>query len=128
MDVNTGTLQLAGLFPNPNYILHPGQYALVRAKTQVRNNALLVPQRAVSELQNSYQVATVDEQNKAHLQPVTVGEQVGADWIIEKGLKPGDRVVVEGAQKVREALEVKPEPYVSQASDQYQSALRADIR
>lgn len=112
VDVNTGTLQVVGEFPNPNYVLRPGQFALVRARTQIRTNALEVPQRAVTELQNSYQVATVDAQNKAHIQPVTVGEQVGSNWIINTGLKPGDRVIAEGTQKVKDGTEVKPEPYV----------------
>ena len=111
MDVNTGTLQVAGLFPNPDYILRPGQYALVRAKTETRHGAILVPQRAVTELQGSYQVAVVDAQNKAHIKTVQVGEQVGNDWLIEKGLAPGDRVVVEGTQKVREGTVVDPQPY-----------------
>lgn len=115
VDVNTGTIQVVGLFPNPTYVLRPGQYALVRAQTQIRKDALVVPQRAVNELQSTYQVATVDHENKAHLTPVTVGEKVGSDWIIEKGLKPGDRVVAEGTQKVKEGLKVKPEPFVPQS-------------
>lgn len=114
VDVNTGTIQVVGLFPNPTYTLRPGQYALVRAQTQIRKSALVVPQRAVSELQTSYQVATVDQENKAHIIIVTVGDKVGSDWIIEKGLKPGDRVVVEGIQQVKEGLAVKPEPFVLQ--------------
>ena len=114
VDVNTGTIQVVGLFPNPTYLLRPGQFALVRAQTQIRKGALVVPQRAVAELQSIYQVVTVDQQNKAHIQPVTVGEKVGSDWIIEKGLKPGDRVVAEGIQKVKEGLAVKPEPFVPQ--------------
>jgi RND family efflux transporter MFP subunit len=111
----TGTLQLAGLFPNPTYVLRPGQFARVRAQTQIRKGALLVPQRAVTELQGSYQVATVDAQNKGHIRPVTMGERVGSDWIIEKGLEPGDRVVVEGTQKVKEGMTVNPQPFVAQA-------------
>ena len=111
VDVNTGTLQVAGLFPNPDYILRPGQYALVRAKTETRHGAILVPQRAVTELQGSYQVAVVDSQNKAHIKTVQVGEQVGNNWLIDKGIEPGDRVVVEGVQKVREGTVVVPRPY-----------------
>jgi membrane fusion protein (multidrug efflux system) len=111
VDVNTGTLQVAGLFPNPDYILRPGQYALVRAKTETRRGAILVPQRAVMELQGSYQVVTIDAQNKAHLKSVQVGEQVGNDWLIEKGLEPDERVVAEGTQRVKEGTEVDPEPY-----------------
>lgn len=111
----TGTIQLTGLFPNPDNVLRPGQFARVRAKTETRKDALLVPQRAVSELQGSYQVAVVNDENgtnKVHLQPVTVGERVGSNWIIEKGLKPGDRVIVEGTQKAaREGTPVVPKPF-----------------
>jgi len=110
----TGTIQLNGLVPNPDAILRPGQFARVRAKTQTRKDALLVPQRAVSELQGSYQVALVNDENgtnKVHLQSVTVGERNGSDWIIEKGLKPGDRVVVEGTQKALEGAVVNPKPF-----------------
>ena len=111
VDVNTGTLQIAGLFPNPDYILRPGQYALVRAKTETRRGAILLPQRAVMELQGSYQVATVDSQNKVHLKSVQVGEQVGNDWLIEKGLEPDERIIAEGTQRVREGTVVDPQPY-----------------
>src|ERR1700733_9997737 len=88
---NTGTLQIVGLFPNANFILRPGQYGRVRAQTQRMTNALIVPQRAVRELQGTYQVALVGETNSVHLQPVKVGEQVGSDWILESGLKADDR-------------------------------------
>ncbi len=111
----TGTLLMAALFPNPDNVLRPGQFARVRAKTEIRAGALMVPQRAVSELQGSYQVATVDSQTNIHIQPVTVGAQVGPDWIIEKGLHPGDRVVAEGIQKVKEGLLVNPQPFPAQA-------------
>jgi membrane fusion protein, multidrug efflux system len=111
VDVNTGTLQIAGSFPNPNYTLRPGQYALVRAKTETRQGAILLPQRAVMELQGSYQVATVDAQNKAHLKTVQVGQQVGHDWLIDSGLEPNDRVVAEGTQRVKEGTVVDPQPY-----------------
>jgi membrane fusion protein (multidrug efflux system) len=111
VDVNTGTLQIAGVFPNPDYTLRPGQYALVRAKTETRHGALLLPQRAVMELQGSYQVVTVDAQNKAHLKTVQVGQQVGHDWLIDSGLEPNDRVIAEGTQRVKEGTVVDPQPY-----------------
>src|ERR1051326_170086 len=117
----TGTIQLTGLFPNPDSILRPGQFARVRAKTQTRKDALLVPQRAVSELQGSYQVAVVTDQNgtnRAHIEPVTIGERVGSDWIIEKGLKPGERVVVEGTQKAKEGTVVNPKPFAPPSQSQ----------
>jgi membrane fusion protein (multidrug efflux system) len=107
----TGTIQLVGTFPNPAGVLRPGQFARVRARTQVRHDALLVPQRAVSEMQGSYQVEVVDDQNKVHLVTVVTGDTVGSDWIIEKGLKAGDRVVVEGLQKGKEGAVVNPKPY-----------------
>jgi membrane fusion protein (multidrug efflux system) len=115
VDVNTGTLQVAGLFPNPDYILRPGQYALVRAKIETRKGALLAPQRAVTELQGAYQVATVDPQNKIHIKTVQVGEQIGPDWLIESGLASGDRVIAEGVQKIKDGMmvEVDAEPFVS---------------
>ena len=109
VDVNTGTLQIAGLFPNPDYILRPGQYALVRAKTETRRGAILLPQRAVVELQGSYQVATVDHEKKAHVKTVRVGDQIGSDWLIEHGLEPNDQVIAEGVQKIKEGLLVDPQ-------------------
>jgi membrane fusion protein (multidrug efflux system) len=112
----TGTILLVGVFPNPTYVLRPGQFARVRAKTQIRKGALAVPQRAVTELQGSYQVAVVDSQNKVHLQAVTVGDQVGSDWVVEKGLEPGQEIVVEGTQKVKEGGAVSPQPFVQRAA------------
>lgn len=110
---NTGTLQIVGIFPNPDYILRPGQYGRVRAQTQTITNAVLVPQRAVTELQSTYQVALVTATNTVHLQSVTVGEQNGADWIIESGLQPGDRVIIEGTQKAKEGMVVNPQPFAA---------------
>jgi RND family efflux transporter MFP subunit len=107
----TGTIQLAGLFPNPDYLLRPGQFVRVRAQTEVRHGAIVVPQQAVIQLQDAYEIATVDNQNLAHIHPVTVGEQVGADWIIEKGLQPREQVIVEGQQKVQEGMPVNPQPF-----------------
>ena len=110
----TGTLQIAGLFPNPQLLLRPGQYGRVRAQTQMRTNAIQVPQRAVTELQGTYQVMIVIDQNntnRAHLQPVNVGEQIGANWIIEEGLHPGDCVAVEGTQQAKEGTVVNPKPF-----------------
>jgi membrane fusion protein (multidrug efflux system) len=108
---NTGTLQIVGLFTNANLILRPGQYGRVRAQTHTVTNALVVPQRAVVELQGTYQVTVLGETNAVRLQNVKVGEQVGANWIIEKGLQPGDRVVVEGNQKVKAGTVVNPQPF-----------------
>ena len=112
---NTGTLQIAGIFPNPDLLLRPGQYGRVRVQTQTRTNALAVPQRAVTELQGSYQVVIVEQQNTnavTHMKPVKVGPRVNNNWIIEEGLKPDDKVVVEGLQQVKEGSNaiVKPFP------------------
>ncbi|MDB6023666.1 MAG: efflux transporter, family, subunit [Pedosphaera sp.] len=112
----TGTLQIVGLFPNPDYLLRPGQYSLVRAQTQVKTNAIVVPQRAVAEVQGAYQVTVIEASNKAHVQNVQVGVQFGSDWVIEKGLKPGDRVVVEGIQKAKEGTVVNPKPFAPQTN------------
>jgi len=116
VDLGTGSIQIAGLFPNPGNILRPGGYGKVRAANRVVKDALLVPQRAVTELQGSYQMAVVDGQNKVSIQTVDVGEQFGTEWIIQKGLNPGERVVVEGSEKVRAGMQVNPKPYIDQAA------------
>jgi len=114
VDVTTGSIQLVCAFPNPNNILRPGQFGRVRAAGETRTGALLVPQRAVTELQGTYQVAVV-QGDKVALLPVKVGERVGAMWIIESGVKPGDLVVVEGLQKVRDGATVKVKQSASAA-------------
>jgi RND family efflux transporter MFP subunit len=108
IDVKTGTIQLAGAFPNPGNVLRPGQYAKVRVALTVKKDALLVPQRAVSELQGSYQVAVVGPDNKAQMRVVKPGPPEGSLWVIDEGLQPGDRVVVEGLQRVRSGMTVVP--------------------
>src|SRR6266699_4592140 len=113
---STGTIRIAALFPNPNNILRPGGYAKVRVFIDVQHDALLVPQRAVSELQGSYQVAVVDSDNKIGIRPVTVGVQTDNLWVISDGLKPGDLVVVEGTQKVRPGMLVNPKPFTANAT------------
>ena len=110
VDVKTGTMRVAALFPNPNNLLRPGQFARVRAVTKTREKALLVPQRAVTEMQGSFQVAVVTPENKVEIRPVKVGERTGSLWIIDKGLNPGERVVVEGLQKVKAGMTVEPKP------------------
>ncbi|MGH9843767.1 MAG: efflux RND transporter periplasmic adaptor subunit [Blastocatellia bacterium] len=113
VNTQTGSIRLAGLFPNPGNILRPGQYGRVRAVTETKKSALLVPQRAVTELQGKYQVAVVGDDNKVSIRPVTVGERIGSMWIIEDGLKPGERVIVEGTQKVRPDAIVNPKPFAA---------------
>ncbi len=105
---NTGAILLIGLFPNPGNILRPGQYGRVRAATAVNKGALLVPQRAVSELQGAYEVAVVDRENKVNVVPVKVGDRIGSTWIVREGLNPGDRVIAEGVLKVRPGMVVNP--------------------
>jgi len=111
VDVKTGTIRVAALFPNPGNVMRPGQYAKVRASVTLRQGALLVPQRAVSELQGSYQVGVVTPENKVEIRPVTTGERVGSQWIIAQGLKPGEQVIAEGLQKVKAGMSVRPVPF-----------------
>ena len=110
VDPSTGAIQMTALFPNPGNILRPGQYAMVRAVTGEDKAALLVPQPAVTELQGGFQVAVVGNDNKVAIRQVQVGDHVGTMWVITKGLNPGDRVVVEGQQKVRSGMQVQPKP------------------
>lgn len=110
VDAQTGAIRLAGLFPNRDNVLRPGQYGRVRFISYIRTGALLVPQKAVTELQGSYQVAVVGNDNKISLRTVKVGERSGAMWIIDEGLKPGERVVAEGTQKARDGMQVNPTP------------------
>jgi RND family efflux transporter MFP subunit len=114
VDQKTGSIRLAGIFPNPGNTLRPGQYGRVRAITSLKENALLVPQRAVTELQGGYRVAVVGDGNKVSIRPVKAGERVGTMWVIEDGLKPGERVVAEGTQKVRPDTVVNPAPFADQ--------------
>ena len=107
IDVTTGSIRVVCAFPNPKNILRPGQFGRVRAAGDVRPGALLVPQRAVTELQGSYQVAVVGSDNKVSVQAVKVGERVDSLWIVESGVKPGESVIVEGLQKVRDGATVK---------------------
>jgi len=109
----TGTIRIAALFPNPNNLLRPGGYGRIRLSVRSHEHALLVPQRAVVELQGSYQVAVVGDDNKVSIRPITVGERVGKLWIVNEGLKAGERVVTEGFLKVRDGATVKPVPTAS---------------
>ncbi len=118
VDTKTGTIRVAALFPNPNNLLRPGQFARVRAVTKTKEKAILVPQRAVTEMQGSYQVAVVTPENKVDIRPVKVGHRSGSLWIIDHGLKPGERVVVEGLQKVKAGMTVDPKPFQEQQPEQ----------
>ena len=118
VDQRTGTIRIVGAFANPGNILRPGQYAKVRAVTQILKGALLIPQRAVSQLQGSDQVAVVGPDNKISLRAVQTGERVDTMWIISSGLKAGDRVVAEGTQKAKDGSTVTPVPYSAPSGGQ----------
>jgi RND family efflux transporter MFP subunit len=109
---NTGAIQLTGLFPNPGNRLRPGQYGRVRAAIGTSAGALLIPQRAVTELQGSYQVAVVDSANKVGIRAVKLGDRVGSMWIVAEGLQAGERVVAEGVQQTHPGVQVSPKPFV----------------
>jgi membrane fusion protein (multidrug efflux system) len=110
IDPTTGTLAMQVTFPNPEMLVRPGQYGRARFESDMKRGALLVPQRAVQELQSIYSVAVVGTDNKVSFRNVKVGPKDGSLWVIDQGLNPGDRVVVEGLQKVREGAVVAPKP------------------
>ena len=115
VDITTGTIRVVSAFPNPKNFLRPGQFGRVRASTYTRTGALLVPQRAVVELQGTFQVAVVGNDNKVSVRIVKVGERVGNEWIIDSGVKTGEMVIVEGVQKVRDGSPVNPKPLTAAA-------------
>jgi len=110
---NTGAIQLAALFSNPGNVLRPGQYGKVRAVVRTQQNALLIPQAAVTEQQGNYQVAVVDKSGRVAISSVRVGERAGTMWVIQEGLRPGDQVVVEGQQNLRPGTKVQTKPFNS---------------
>jgi membrane fusion protein (multidrug efflux system) len=119
VDTRTGTIQVRAEFPNPGNVLRPGQYARIRAVTEVRKGALLIPQQAVSELQGIYQVGVVDSDNKATIKTVTLGPQFGDMWVVESGLQAGESVIVDGLQRVKTGMTVVPAQFKdTQASAQ----------
>jgi membrane fusion protein (multidrug efflux system) len=116
INAGTGTLKVGSLFPNPGNILRPGGFGLIRALMEVKKGALLIPQRAVGDVQGKYLVAVVGSDNKVDIRMVKVGERIGSDWIISEGLKPGESVIAEGIQKVRPAMVVNPQPFDPEAA------------
>ena len=126
--MKTGTLRVQGVFPNPGNVLRPGQYARVRAITKTRQDALLVPQSAVTELQGNYQLAVVNSDNKVEIRPVKVGERAGTQWIIEDGVKPDEKVVAEGLQKVQAGMIVNPRPFKAPAQVDRERTPNSDPR
>ena len=118
---NTGTIQIGARFPNPGNTIRPGQYARIRAVTKTKVGALLIPQRAIMEMQGVRQVALVGADNKVTIRTVKAAERIGSDWVIDEGLKPGDRVIVEGLLKVKDGMQVTPklqEPEAKPAAPQ----------
>jgi len=111
VDPGTGAIELTGLFPNPGNTLRPGQYGKIRATIGIHAGAVLIPQAAVNELQGSYQVAVVGQDNRVAIRPVKAGERAGSMWVIENGLKAGESVVVEGQQNLRPGTQVQPKPF-----------------
>lgn len=111
VNTQTGTIQIIGEFPNPKNILRPGQYAQIRALTEILREALLVPQQAVNQVQGSYQVVVLGSDNRAQIRNVQVGRTAGALWVITAGLHPGERVVTLGMEKVSDGQVVNPTPY-----------------
>lgn len=116
VDIRTGAIQVQIEFPNPGNVLRPGGFGSVSTITRIQQGALLVPQRAVSELQGGYLVAVIDHNNKASIRPVKMGQKVGTWWIVEEGLKLGERVIAEGVQQVQEGTLVNPKPYQENAA------------
>jgi RND family efflux transporter MFP subunit len=110
VDANTGTIRIVAAFPNPGNVLRPGQYGRVRVETELKTGALLLPQSAVAQSQGSYQVAVVGSDHKVSMRTVKPGATVGTMWVIDEGLKPGEQVVVEGLQQLREGTLVAPKP------------------
>jgi len=106
LDVKTGSIRYYVTFPNPGNVLRPGQFGNVRFVADMKKGAMVIPQEAVNELQGSYQVAIVGDDNKVSIRPVKMGERIGAMWEVTEGLKPGDKVVVQGIQKAREGVQV----------------------
>ena len=118
VDVGTGAMRVAALLPNPGNFLRPGQYARVRSVVDTHKAATLVPERAVSELQGGYQVAVVTGGNTVSIRNVRLGPRVDGMWVVEEGVQPGERVVVQGLQKIHDGATVSPKPYSPQAGAQ----------
>ncbi len=123
VDAQTGTIQIEGYFENPGNFLRPGQFAKIRAVVREEEDALLVPQRAVNDTQGTYQVAVVQPDDTVAIRAVEVGVRSGNLWIIRKGVAAGEQVIVEGIQKVRGGMTVRP---VTAAADEKDSKARSE--
>jgi membrane fusion protein (multidrug efflux system) len=127
VDIRTGTMAVKGSFPNPGNRLRPGQYAKVRAAVETKKDALIVPQRAVNELQGSYQVGIVGSDGKADVRVVQPGARVGSLWVIEKGLNPGEKVIVEGFFRIKPGMPVNAKPAaIDEATDAAPASSKGD--
>jgi len=111
VDSRTGTIQVRGEFPNPGNVLRPGQYGRIRALTELRKGAILIPQAAISELQGVYQVGVVSPDNKVTIKTVKLGPQTADMWVVESGLEVGENVVVDGLQRIKTGMTVAPSPF-----------------
>jgi membrane fusion protein (multidrug efflux system) len=128
VDVRTGTIRVATVFPNPQRLLRPGMFSRVRAEMGIRKGALLIPQVAVSEVQGKYFVAVVSPENKVAIKPVKVGQWFGQLWVIEEGLQAGEKVVAEGIQKVREGMVVSPKPFSVRGQTESGAAQNPEVK
>jgi membrane fusion protein (multidrug efflux system) len=128
VDVRTGTIRVGTIFPNPQSLLRPGMFSRVRAEMGIKKAAPVIPQRAVTEVQGRYLVAVVTSENKVAIKPVKVGEWFGQLWVVEEGLKPGEKVVAEGTQKVRDGMVVNPKPFVAEAQAQPGAAEKSEAK
>jgi len=115
VQASTGTIMVTALLPNPGSLLRPGFFARARVIARVLKDAVIVPQRAVYEVQGSYQLGIIGADGKAELRPVKVGARVGSDWVITEGLKTGEKVVVEGLQKIKAGVAVNAKPWTPPA-------------
>jgi membrane fusion protein (multidrug efflux system) len=128
VDVRTGTIRVAATFPNPQNLLRPGMFSRIRAAMGIRKAALVIPQRAVSEVQGRYLVAVVTPENKVAIKPVKVGQWFGQLWVIDEGLQAGEKVVAEGTQKVREGMVVSPKPFGSEVQAEPGAAQKPEAK
>ncbi len=128
VDVRTGTIRVATTFPNPQNLLRPGMFSRVRAEMGIRKAALVIPQRAVSEVQGRYLVAVVNPENKVAIKPVKVGQWFGQLWVIDEGLQAGEKVVAEGTQKVREGMVVSPKPFGADAQAEPGAGQKPEVK
>jgi membrane fusion protein (multidrug efflux system) len=128
VNVMTGTLKIGAVFPNPGNLLRPGQFGKIRARMKVIQGALLVPQQAVNNVQGIYMVAVVGPDSKVDIRRVKPSETVASLWVIAEGLKPGEKVIAEGIQKVRQGMAVTPKPFEAEAQAKPETGTQAPAK